>query len=217
LPTPAQVEGAFGRRDVPPGGVAEAIGFNIPALRLCVSPDGADPSGSVWLSRLSESVPTFVCALGFDSSLPIDFSVIGPDGQLHTQSARNPWRLEAVSDPFQGSYLFTAAQGSLLVEREEAWLSAVGDVVAFPATVERGENVQVAVAAPGAPGPHPAYLYRLGTGPTGLATWLFIADLGTVDVDRAGEGRLTLTSSPSDEAGGYAVWIDGHLGSFRLE
>jgi hypothetical protein len=219
-PTPSpsgKVEGAFGRRDVPPGGVAESIGFSTPALRVCVPPDGVDTSGSVWLSRLVESVPTFVCALGFDTSLPIDFSVVAPDGQVHSQRSRSPWRIDAASDPFQGTYGLTAGQGTLVVSSEEVWLSSVADVVAFPATAERGDSVDVAVAAPGSPGPHPAYLYRLGSGSDGLATWFFIADLGAVNVDEAGEGRLALTSSEGDEAGSYAVWVDGHLGSFRLE
>ena len=216
-PLSGKVEGAFGRRDVPPGDVAESIGFSTPALRLCVPPDGVDSSGSVWLSRLVESIPTFVCAFGFDTSLPIDFSVVGPDGQVHSQSSRSPWRIDAVSDPFQGTYGLTAGQGTLVVSSEEVWLSSVADVVAFPETAERGDTVDVAVAARGSPGPHPAYLYRLGTGSNGLAAWLFIADLGAVTVNEAGEGRLALTSSEGDEPGGYAVWVDGHLGSFRLE
>lgn len=136
---------------------------------------------------------------------------------MHAQGSRSPWRIDAVSDPFQGSYGLTAVQGTLVVNSEELWLSSVADVVAFPAATQRGGTVQVAVAAPGSPGPHPAYLYRLGTGSNGLAAWLFVADLGAVNVDESGEGRLDLTSSQSDEAGGYAVWVDGHLGSFRLE
>ena len=216
-PTPAEVGGAFGRRDVPPGGVAEILGFTIPAARLCIPPESVDPNAGVWLSRFSESVPTFVCAVGFDADSPIDFSLTGPDGVVRTETTRTPWRLGQVSDPFQGSYRLVAAQGALTIEREDVWQSTDVNVVAFPPAVTRGEPVQVAVAAPGAPGPHPAYLYQAGTGPTGLAAWLYIADLGPVDVDNSGEGRLTLTSSPDDEAGGYAVWVDGRLANFILE
>jgi hypothetical protein len=204
----------FGRRDTPPGGVAGFLDFGFGAGDLC----GESEPGPPALRLEVAPIPVAVCAYGFQPGQPVDLVLRGPDGaesrsQVEADaSGLAEWDLDDLPGRIDGDYLIRGTQGDVTVE---ATSGVVIDSIAglfLPGEIRLGETGRVLVAG-GVPGAAlPAYLYfddGTDTSPDVPGRGArYVADVGPLQLDANGEGRIELTPQPGDPTGTYVVVID---------
>ena len=211
---PSPTQDPFGRRDTPPGGVAGFLDFGFGAGDLCGELEAGPPAIRLEVAP----IPVAVCAYGFQPGQPVDLVLRGPDGSESQRqveadaSGFAEWDLDDVPGRINGDYLIRGTQGDVSVE---ATSGVVIDAIAglfLPGEIRLGETGRVIVAG-GVPGAAlPAYLYFEDATaiPTDVPTRpaRYVADVGPLQLDANGEGRIELTPQPGDPTGTYVVVVD---------
>jgi predicted small lipoprotein YifL len=218
-PTPSEVgnaaatRGPFGRHDTPPGGVADLLDFGAGAGNFCEAFEPGPPS--VRLAQIP--LPAAVCAYDFLQGQTVDMLLRGPDG-AERRSQRTvdefgiaEWDLTDLPDAIQGEYLIRATLGQISVEATSRVASEALEGIFLPDAIRIGETGRMFLAGGPAGGSLPAYLYAaedVGEGPDRTSRLRFAADLGPLQLDSNGEGRIGLTPQPGDPPGFYVVVVN---------
>ncbi len=204
--------GPFGRHDTPPGGVADFLEFGAGGGNFCNAVESAPP----WVELAEMPLPIAVCAGGFPIGATVDLVLRTPDGkESRNQQVVDPtgvaeWDLTDLPDPIQGEYLVQATLGDITVEGSSRIESErlEGDII--PDSIRIGETAWLFLAG-GLPNASlPAYLYAAteqtesGLEGPGLK---FTADMGPLQLNANGEGRVALSPQPGDPPGSYVVVV----------
>jgi hypothetical protein len=218
--TALAVDSPFGRRDVPPGAVAEWNAYGSNTEGGCE--EGADGAGglAVLLQPSDGSgIPAVACARGFERGSEVTFELILPSGDsiehraVVDESGWASWDGLPVRAPTQGHYVIRAAQGSLETSSTVDARASEPTLLVSPYSTRIGGEIQVIVA--GTTVPVELYLYRPETRDVGgglMPGWAFITTIGTVAPDATGEGVLTIRSHVDDPSGRYRIEGDGVFG-----
>jgi hypothetical protein len=207
----------FGRHDTAPGGVAEFLDFRGGGGGHCVADEPGAPSVRLEVFPL----PLAVCAFGFAPGESIDLLLRGPDGsestnrQLADGSGKAIWDLDDLPDRIQGDYSLQAtqgerrAQGDMRVEFDSIRASVL------PEDIRIGETIRLFVAGGAPMSSVPAFLYFAPQGgvpgPDGSPAYRFAADIGPIELDANGEGRMALATRAGDPPGSYSIVVDAPL------
>jgi hypothetical protein len=205
--------GPFGRHDTPPGGVAEFLEFGAGGGGFCPIFEFAPP----WVQLAELPLPIAVCAGGFPIGATVDLLLRTPDGQ----ESRNrqvvdeigvaEWDLTDLPDPIQGEYLVRATSQEISVEGSSRVESERLDGLILPDSIRIGETARLFLAG-GIPNASlPAYLYAASEQTeSGLEgpKLRFTADIGPLQLNGNGEGRVALSPRPGDSDGFYTVVVN---------
>jgi hypothetical protein len=216
------VKSPFGRRDVPPGAVAEwnAYGSNTETTGGCEEGDGA--GGLIVLLQPSDGIgiPTFACAGVLKPGTAVDFELILPNGvsidhqEVVDELGVATWVELPLQAPIQGRYVVRAEQGSVEASSTVDARATDPTLVVSPYSNRIGDEIQVIVA--GTNVPVELYLYRPENREVGgglMPGWAFVTTLGTVTPDASGEGSLTIRSSVEDTPTRYRIEGEGLEGT----
>jgi hypothetical protein len=193
--------------------VAEFLEFGAGGGNFCEMFESAPP----WVELAELPLPIAVCAGGFPIGATVDLLLRTPDGQ----ESRNQqvvdatgvaeWDLTDLPDPIQGEYLVRATLREITVEGTSRVESEGLDGIVLPDSIRIGETARVFLAG-GLPNASlPAYLYaateQTESGPEGPGL-RFTADIGPLQLNANGEGRIGLTPQPGDPPGFYVVVVN---------
>jgi hypothetical protein len=193
--------------------VAEFLEFGAGGGGFCPAFGAAPP----WVQLTELPLPIAVCAGGFPIGATVDLLLRTPDGQ----ESRNQqvvdeigvaeWDLTDLPDPIQGEYLVRATSQEISVEGSSRVESERLHGLILPNSIRVGETARLFIAG-GLPNASlPAYLYAAteqtesGREGPGLR---FTADIGPLQLNANGEGRVTLTPQPGDPDGFYVVVVN---------
>ena len=205
--------GPFGRHDTPPGGVADFVVFEGGAGGFCQRVGSGPPSLGLGLALL----PAAVCAFDFVPGETVDLILRSGGSEWRSQvvvdeSGVGEWDLADLPDPIEGDYTMLASQGEIHVELTQTLEVNTLEAMFLPSPIRIGETGQMVLAGGLPLASMPAYLYHAPEdgfiGPDGNPGYRFVADVGPVELNANGEGRIAFTPQPGDPVGFYMVLVN---------
>ncbi len=207
----------FGRRDVPPGGVAAFLDFQSGPSSPC---PGFSPPALYFDTAI---VPTAVCVVDLVPGVAVQLLLQRPGGpswrteRIASEFGEVEWFLDELPRPVEGAYFVQAVQDGLVLEETVVVDLAQLSAAFLPRDITRRQTGQLVVAGGESGGAVSAHLYREGIGPSGDAGWTYAADLGRVRLDPRGEGRLDIRARQRDELGLYQIVVDPTGADIRIK
>lgn len=205
--------GPFGRHDAPPGGVADFVAFEGGAGGFC----GRDGSGPPSVGLALRSLPAAVCAYDFVPDETVDLILRSGGSEWRSQvvvddSGVGEWDLVDLPDPIEGDYTMLASQGEIHVEMTQTLEVNTLEAMFVPDAIRIGETGRMVLAGGLPLASMPAYLYYAPAdgfiGPDGIPGLRFVADVGPVELNENGEGRIAFSPQPGDPVGSYMVVVN---------
>jgi hypothetical protein len=206
--------GPFGRHDTPPGGIAEFVAFEGGAGGFCGRVGSGPPSVSLGL----RSLPAAMCALDFPPGETVDMTLTRPgEFEWRNQVVADElgvaeWDLADLPDPIEGDYTMLASQGDIHVEMTQTLEVNTLEAMFLPVPIRIGETGWMVLAGGLPLASAPAYLYYAPEDgfiwPDGTQGYKFVADVGPVELNAIGEGRIAFTPRAGDPVGMYMVVVN---------
>ena len=205
--------GPFGRHDTPPGGVADFVAFEGGAGGFCQRVGSGPPSLGLGLALL----PAAVCAFDFAPGETVDLVLRSGGDEWRNQVVVDEfgvgeWDLADLPDPIEGDYTMLASQGEKHVELTQTLEVNTLEAMFLPSPIRIGETGRMVLAGGLPLASMPAYLYYAPEdgfiGPDGTPGYRFVADVGPVEMNANGEGRMAFTPQPGDPVGFYMIIVN---------
>ena len=159
-----------------------------------------------------------MCAFDFAPGQPVDMVLRHSGGAewrnqlVVDEFGVGEWDLTDLPDPIEGDYTMMAAQGEIHAQTTHTVKVDALETMFLPDSIRIGETARMFVAGGLSLASMPAYLYyapELGfIGPDETSGYRFVADIGPVELNANGEGRIALTPQPGDPVGLYMVIVN---------
>jgi hypothetical protein len=213
----------FSRHDAPPGSVAALLAFESGGGEFCEDRD-EEVRPSVELVVFPE--PVLVCVHDFEPIREIDATLRGPGGWswqrrgMTNEAGSFELPVDDLPSHLAGEYTLEVAQGGVRVGSVTVVQFEYLAAAFRPGSLSIGQTGRLIIGGGPPSTSVPAYLYRIEE----RLGYAFLADLGTIPLDAAGEGVMEITARAGDPPGGYmidVIWPPGSSGDagpeFKIE
>jgi hypothetical protein len=210
-PSPSPDSGSpLKRHDAPPEGVAEQLGFTLPAAGPCKvtltpgdTPDESEPTPELTVVSTHK-----VCFEGF-AARSIHIVVTQADGsqvRVVDMPADVAWSATFYPGEPKGEHTLEATQESLAAVWRFNLVAPSNPVgIAIPSTGPAGTTFAIALAGFDPGSEVTMLLYQLDPG---TSKWIFRTVMESASVDGQGESTYMLATEPDDPTGTYRVLTD---------